>query len=111
MASYLRPSLLTEALDALASGVAEGRPRVLVAGATDHYPARVGRVTDDDVVDLSGLAELRTIAAVDGGWWIPAGATWTSLVETPLPPCFDGLKLAARAIGGLQIQNRATACG
>jgi CO/xanthine dehydrogenase FAD-binding subunit len=111
MASYLRPVSVAEALDALAAGVAEGRPRALVAGATDHYPARVGRVTDDDVVDLSGLESLRAVRAVDGGWWIPAGATWTALVETPLPACFDGLKLAARAIGGLQIQNRATIVG
>ena len=111
MASYLRPASLAEALDALAMGVAEGRPRTLLAGATDHYPARVGRVTDDDIVDLSGLDGLAAILAVEGGWRIPAGATWTGLVETPLPPAFDGLKLAARAIGGLQIQNRATLVG
>jgi CO/xanthine dehydrogenase FAD-binding subunit len=116
MASYLRPSTLAEALDALAAGLSEGRPRTLLAGATDHFPVRVGRVTDDDVVDISGLADHRDIAAVAGpaggrGWWIPAGATWTGLVETPLPAAFDGLKLAARAIGGLQIQNRATIVG
>jgi CO/xanthine dehydrogenase FAD-binding subunit len=116
MASYLRPSTLAEALDALAAGLSEGRPRTLLAGATDHFPVRVGRVTDDDVVDISGLADHRDIAAVAGpaggrGWWIPAGATWTGLVETPLPAAFDGLKLAARSIGGLQIQNRATIVG
>ena len=111
MASYLRPSSLPEALDALASGVTEGRPRVLVAGATDHYPARVGRVVDEDVLDLSGLPAGGSIREVDGGWWIPAGTTWTGLVETLLPPAFDGLKRAARAVGGLQIQNRATIVG
>jgi CO/xanthine dehydrogenase FAD-binding subunit len=111
VASYLRPSELPAALEALALGVAEGRPRVVVAGATDHYPARVGRVADEEILDVSGLLELRGIAEVEGGWWIAAGATWTELAERPLPACFDGLKRAARAIGGLQIQNRATIAG
>jgi CO/xanthine dehydrogenase FAD-binding subunit len=48
---------------------------------------------------------------VEGGWWIPAGTTWTGFAEQPLPACFDGLRRAARAIGGLQIQNRATIAG
>ncbi|MEW5991812.1 MAG: FAD binding domain-containing protein [Chloroflexota bacterium] len=113
MASYFRPaaSQLGEALEALALGVAEGRPRVVVAGATDHYPARVGRAIDEDVLDVSGLAGLRTIDKVNGGWWIGAGTTWTDLVERPLPACFDGLKRAARAVGGLQVQNRGTLAG
>jgi CO/xanthine dehydrogenase FAD-binding subunit len=111
VASYVRPSELPAALEALAIGVAEGRPRVVVAGATDHYPARVGRVADEEILDVSGLLELRGIAEVEGGWWIAAGATWTELMERPLPACFDGLKRAARAIGGLQIQNRATIAG
>jgi CO/xanthine dehydrogenase FAD-binding subunit len=109
--SYLRPAELPAALEALSLGVAEGRPRVVVAGATDHYPARVGRVTDEDVLDVSGLAALRGIREVEGGWWIAAGATWTELTERSLPACFDGLQRAAAAIGGLQIQNRATIAG
>jgi CO/xanthine dehydrogenase FAD-binding subunit len=111
MGSYLRPASLAEALDALALGLAEGRPRVVVAGATDHYPARVGRVVDEEILDLSGIDGPRAIGEVEGGWWIPSGATWTGLVEQPLPASFDGLKRAARAIGGLQIQNRATIAG
>lgn len=111
MAGYLRPSSLPDALAALAAGVAEGRPRVVVAGATDHYPARVGRVMDEEILDVSGLAGMREIQAVEGGWRIPSGATWTDLVERPLPPCFDGFKRAARAVGGLQVQNRGTIVG
>jgi CO/xanthine dehydrogenase FAD-binding subunit len=111
MGTYLRPTDLDEALDALAAGVAAGRPPVVVAGATDHYPARVGRVVDEDVLDISGLAALRSIERRDNGWLIPAGATWTDVGEGELPQLFDGLRLAARAIGGLQIQNRATVVG
>jgi len=111
VASYLRPAELPVALEALALGVAEGRPRVILAGATDHYPARVGRVVDEEILDVSGLAGLGGIAEIDGGWRIAAGATWTELAERPLPACFDGLKRAALAIGGRQIQNRATIAG
>ena len=44
MGGYVRPATLEGAFEALAAGVREGRPRVIVAGATDHYPARVGQI-------------------------------------------------------------------
>jgi len=108
---YARPTALAVALDTLDAGARTGRPPAIVAGATDHYPARVGRVVDEDVLDVSGLRDTRGIQPVAGGWRIPAGATWTELVDASLPPAFDGLKRAARAIGGLQIQNRGTIVG
>jgi CO/xanthine dehydrogenase FAD-binding subunit len=109
--TYARPSGLGEALATLEAGARAGRPPVIVAGATDHYPARVGRQLDEDVLDVSGLIGMRGVHPIAGGWWIPSGVTWTELVETPLPAAFDGLRRAARAIGGLQIQNRATVVG
>ena len=111
MGSYLRPTTVTEAIEALARAREEGRPRVIVAGATDHYPVRVGRVADDEVIDISGLSGIRRIEAVDGGWLVPALATWTDVATAPLPPLFDGLRRAALAVGGRQIQNRATVVG
>jgi CO/xanthine dehydrogenase FAD-binding subunit len=109
--AFLRPARLGEALAALAAGGPGGAPWVVVAGATDHYPARVGRAPVEDVLDVTAIARLRGIAAVDGGWQVGALATWTDLVETPLPSLFDGLKAAALAIGGRQIQARATVVG
>ena len=111
MGSYLRPTTVTEAIEALARAQEDGRPSVIVAGATDHYPVRVGRVVDDDVVDISGISDLRSIEAMEGGWLVPALATWTDVATAPLPPLFDGLRRAALAIGGRQIQNRATVIG
>lgn len=111
MASYLRPGTLPEALEALAAGVAEGRPRVVIAGATDHYPARVGRVVDEDVLDVSGLPGPSAIRHDEGGWWFPSGVTWADVAGADLPPLFDGLRKAATTIGGVQIQNRATVVG
>ena len=90
MAAYLRPSRLDEALGALATPGPGGAPWVVVAGATDHYPARVGRLPDEDVLDVTAIAGLRDIAEIHGGWWIGALTTWTDLVEAPLPPRSTG---------------------
>lgn len=109
--AYLRPDRLTDALAALAGPGPGGSPWTIVAGATDHYPARVGRPSLDDVLDVTAIARLRGIRPVDGGWQIGALATWTDLVEAPLPVLFDGLKAAALAVGGLQIQARGTIVG
>lgn len=106
MGTYLRPTSLDEALSALAAG-----PRTVLAGGTDLYPARVDRFVDDDIVDVSALPDLRAITIADGRCRIPALATWTDLVRVDLPPRFDGLKAAARAIGGIQIQDRGTISG
>ena len=106
MGSYLRPARLDDALAALATG-----PRTILSGGTDLYPAHVGRTFDDDVLDVSALPDLRTISHTADRWRIPALATWTDLLRHDLPPAFDGLQAAARAVGGVQIQNRATICG
>jgi CO/xanthine dehydrogenase FAD-binding subunit len=106
MAEYLRPTSLEEALSALAD-----RPWTMLAGGTDVYPAAVGRPITDDVLDVTGLPSLRTITVADGVVRIPALATWTDVVRADLPPAFDGLKAAARSIGGVQIQNRGTLAG
>ena len=111
MGAYLRPRDVGEAVGALASGGPSGRPWAVVAGATDHYPARVGRVADEDVLDISALHGLRGVKEIEGGWWIGALTTWTDLIERHLPPQFDALRQAARTIGGQQIQNRGTIAG
>jgi len=111
MGAYLRPPDIDSALRALAGAAPGGAPWVVVAGATDHYPARVGQLLREDVLDVTAIAGLRGIAAVEGGWQIGALTTWTDLAEADLPPLFDGLRAAALAIGGLQIQARATVVG
>jgi CO/xanthine dehydrogenase FAD-binding subunit len=104
MGSYLRPTELGDALAALA------RPRAILAGGTDFYPARVGRTIDEDVLDITALP-LGGIEERADHWRIGALATWSELIATPLPPCFDALKLAAREVGGAQIQNAGTIAG
>lgn len=106
MGDYLRPRSVSQALDALR----DGRPTIL-AGGTDYYPARVGHAPADDILDLSGLDALRGIELRDDQWRIGALATWSELLRADLPPAFDGLKRAAREVGGMQIQNAGTVCG
>lgn len=105
MGDYLRPQGLEEALEALT------RPFTVLAGGTDFYPARVGRSITEDILDIAGIAALRGISETDAGWRLGATTTWSELVEATLPPLFDGLKQAAREVGGRQIQNGGTIAG
>ena len=106
MGSYLRPQGLEEALSALSGGAL-----TVIAGGTDYYPARVERPAAEDILDITGIAALRRIEATAAHYRIGAGVTWTDLIRADLPPGFDGLKLAAREIGGVQIQNAGTIAG
>lgn len=103
---YLRPERLEDAVSALR----EGR-WTLLAGGTDHYPARVMAQRPEDILDITGLAGLRGIADAGDHFRIGALTRWSDIAEGDLPPCFDGLRRAAREVGGAQIQNRATIAG
>jgi CO/xanthine dehydrogenase FAD-binding subunit len=106
MSSYARPTRIDEALALLARS-----ERTILAGGTDFYPSRVETSPRDDVVDISALADLRGIEQTDAGWRFGAATVWTEVIEAKLPPLFDGLKLAAREVGGMQIQNSGTIAG
>src|SRR5262249_18914998 len=105
MGEYLRPDVLSAALAALR------RPHTVLAGGTDFYPSRVGRAIDENVLDITAIAALRGISAGDHGWRLGATTTWSELLSADLPPLFDGLKQAAREVGGRQIQNSGTLAG
>jgi xanthine dehydrogenase small subunit len=111
MLAYHRPGTLQEALALRAAGDV-----LVLAGATDVYPAKAARTAwgdmrDKDVLDISRLAELRGIAEADAHWRIGALTTWSEVIAAELPALFDGLKLAAKEVGGAQIQNRGTIAG
>jgi CO/xanthine dehydrogenase FAD-binding subunit len=106
LGTYVRPAALPDALAALAAG-----PRTILAGGTDHYPARVVHAPDEHILDISGLDGLRTIVRRGDDWVIPCRATWTDAIEANLPPMFAGLVAAARQVGGVQIQNAGTLVG
>lgn len=106
MGRYLRPTSLDAALEALAAG----RPTVL-SGGTDHFPARVIETPDEEILDISALPGLRAIETRGDHVWLPCLATWSDLIGASLPPLFDGIRTAARQVGGVQVQNAATVLG
>ena len=103
---YVNPHTVAEALGTLASE--SGR---LLAGGTDFYPSLGSGKPDGLIIDLSRLDELNGIVLAQDTARIGAGTTWTMIAKANLPPCFDGLKAAAREIGSRQIQNRGSIGG
>jgi CO/xanthine dehydrogenase FAD-binding subunit len=104
--AYLRPTRTDEALKHLAR-----RPLTILAGGTDYYAARVGKPLTDSILDITAIGELRTITENADHWRIGATTTWSDILAADLPPMFDCLKLAAREVGGVQIQNSGTVAG
>jgi N-methylhydantoinase B len=111
MAAYFRPTTLDEALEIRAS-----RPVTVLAGGTDVYPAQANRVgwgdmRRDDILDISAIKKLKGIEQT--AEWLRFGAltTWSQMRYADLPPAFAGYQLAARDVGGVQVQNRGTLVG
>lgn len=106
MGAYLQPRDLDEALRHLAQG-----PLTVAAGCTDLFPATERQRLAGDVLDISGLADLRGVSRHEDGWRIGAGTTWSEVIAADLPAGFDMLKAAAREVGSVQIQNAGTLGG
>jgi CO/xanthine dehydrogenase FAD-binding subunit len=101
-----RPRSTAEALELLADGRA-----TLIAGGTDVFPALVDRPPAAAMIDLSGIAALRGIEFAADAVRIGAATRWSDISRAKLPPSCLMLQQAAREIGSIQIQNRATIGG
>lgn len=106
MTRYARPNTLDEAVHLLAE---EGG--TLLAGGTDFYPGLGDRPASGNVIDISRIKEITGVIATADEIRIGGLTTWSELLSSSLPRCYDGLKSAAREIGGIQIQNRGTVAG
>jgi len=111
MTRYFRPSTLAEALDIRAS-----QEVTVLAGGTDVYPAKTqragwGEFRHPDILDISIVEDLERLDETREAYRFGAMMTWSALAEALLPPLFDGYKKAARQVGGMQVQNRATLVG
>jgi CO/xanthine dehydrogenase FAD-binding subunit len=102
----IRPESLAEATNLLAA-----RDYTILSGGTDVFPALVDRPPPAAMLDLSRLDDIRGITSQDGTIRIGGAATWSEIMEAPLPRAFDALKAAAREVGSVQIQNRGTIAG
>ena len=104
--TYLMPTNLEAALISLTQK--QGR---IVAGGSDVYPAMKQGHMPKSLLDVTRIKELMNITVIDTGLRIGAAVTWTKIVKAKLPAAFDGLKHAAKEVGGLQIQNAGTIAG
>ena len=116
MSIYARPTCLDIALRLLSE-----RTHRILAGGTDLYPADAaavgwGRPGFDHadcapILDITAIGELSGIRRLPDRIEIGALVTWTEAIESDLPAWFHCVKLAAREVGGRQIQNRGTIAG
>ena len=98
--------------DVAEAAAMKGAGAQVLAGGTDVYPAHVGRPFARSVVDIAGLAELQGLEVTDRAWRFGALVRWANIAAAAdLPPCFDGLRAAAREVGGIQVQNAGTIGG
>ena len=102
---FVRPVHLEDALDRLGAGAR------IFAGGTDVMTTAGEAGLDGDFVDVSRLAELRGVVCDGGEVRFGGATTWATVAAAELPAAFDGLKAAAREVGSIQIQNRATIAG
>ena len=116
MTAYARPQTLRDAL-----GILSDRPHRVLAGGTDVYPADAAAVgwgrrgldhpDSPPVLDITGIDTLAGIRRFPDRVELGALVTWTEAIDSQLPAWFDCVRLAAREVGGRQIQNRGTVAG
>ncbi|MEC8698895.1 MAG: xanthine dehydrogenase family protein subunit M [Pseudomonadota bacterium] len=109
--AYERPDSLDAALGLLAQG-----EWTVIAGGTDVYPMATdahawGGEGPRRLLDVTDIGEMRGIETRPDGHRIGGRVTWSDIVRADLPDYFDSLRLAAREVGGVQIQNRGTVAG
>lgn len=103
---YLMPRSVAEATEMLADG-----GRQVLAGGTDFFAVRAGRPIDESVVDITRIGELRGIVAHSDHYRLGSLTRWADVARAELPTYFDGLRLAAREVGSVQVQNAGTIGG
>jgi len=106
MSLYLRPKTLEEAVHVLAQ-----QGGSILSGGTDFFPALGDTPVTGNVIDISAIGSMKGIISTAREHRIGGLTTWKDIVASPLPCSFDALKMAAREIGGIQIQNRGTIAG
>ena len=116
MSMYMRPASLNDALARLGDA-----PHRILAGGTDVYPADAAAVgwgrpgidhpQSAPILDIGAIDALAGIRRLPDRVEIGTLVTWTETIESELPAWFHCVRLAAREVGGRQIQNRGTLGG
>lgn len=103
---YYRPDNLNDALDVLCV-----KKLKIAAGCTDLFPATQNEFLGDNILDISGIDSLRSINIEKQFRRIGATTTWSDLIKSELPDCYEMLKQCSKQVGSIQIQNSGTIGG
>ncbi|SEP22619.1 xanthine dehydrogenase small subunit [Salinihabitans flavidus] len=107
--AYWRPASLEELFHDLGSFSDNSR---MIAGGTDLMVQNEHRLNELELIDISGLSELRGISQSDGSITIGALTSWAEIGRSKLIERWAPLLgLASHEVGGIQIQNRGTIGG
>ncbi len=103
---HTRPHSLQQALQLL-----DQTAYTILAGGTDYYPSLRDSTPDSAVMDITGIEELKRLQVDEHGLTIGALCSWTDIIRADLPASLKALQLAAKEVGSVQIQSRASIAG
>ena len=106
---YHKPASVKEALKLLA----KYKKPVVLAGGTDLVNELKDEVSQPDaVIDIKGLAELRSLSFKNGVLTVGAAITFAELIESKLVAAkFPVIAEVAKTVGSAGVRNRATMAG
>ncbi len=89
-----------------------GADAILLAGGTDVLVhLHEGKLHGSEIIDLTGIEELKKIEASGKTVSIGAGATFTEVFQSSVLTDYPGLTEACRSVGSPQIRNAGTVGG
>ena len=104
--NYFQPEKLEKALNFI-----NEHKFVIAAGCTDLLPATENRSLSGNILDITNIRSLSGFS-LDGKYRrIGATTTWSEIVNSNLPSCYEMLKDCGKEIGSIQIQNSGTIGG
>lgn len=105
---YAAPNTLEQAVALLS----DANARVLAGGTDLLIQMRSGRAKPGVLVDIKGIAEMRSIVAEANGFRIGAAVSCMELIENhAFAQCWPGVVDGVKYIGSIQVKGRATMGG
>ena len=98
--NYFQPKKLEKALNY----VNEDK-FVIAAGCTDLLPATENNHLSGNILDITNISSLNGFSLDKKYRRIGATTTWSEIVNSNLPDCYEMLKDCGKEIGSIQIQN------
>ena len=104
--NYFQPKKLEKALNY----VNEDK-FVIAAGCTDLLPATENNHLSGNILDITKISSLNGFSLDKKYRRIGATTTWSEIINSNLPDCYEMLKDCGKEIGSIQIQNSGTIGG